>query len=491
MTNETALLDTGVAPQAEEIIRFFEDFLEAEKPFFSRHINGFHYWHFLRFEFFDRLIIAKGWIQKPKRPILASGSGRQQIRAGWNIARSSLSRNWRSDCTKSDLLILGSSRRVRFEGRMIEPYTDIILDAVKWNAVHWEAPYGWVHSAHDATIPVVYMDSLYLEAALKMRLRPLNTRAIAEEAKFLKQFASEFNVVLEERGLFRLIRNMAFYHEYFATPLESRLRRKKVRAILMVNHYEPLHLLVTAVAKRCGIYVVELQHGTMCRYHVGYNFAHANPLETLPDEIFTFGEYWQDKPRLRANGVRLTVTGMPYYEYRMQTVDPPPHDGLRRILILSQESLGHRFAALAVSLSRALDPEKVRIIYKLHPREYAVWQQNYPEAIRSPNIKNIDVRGNVDLYALMSQCDTHIGAYSTTIIESLGFGKELILLEGYGSHYFSDLIGVGGVSIARNSDDILKIIMSNRRKGKMRHADHYWATGSLEKIVTRIEEILD
>jgi hypothetical protein len=261
-----------------------------------------------------------------------------------------------------------------------------------------------------------------------------------------------------------------------------------MRMILMVNHYEPMHLLLTRIARQLGIHVVELQHGNMCRYHIGYNFAHQENLKTLPDEIFTFGKYWQDKPRLTANGVRLTATGMPYYESKMQAVDAQPSDGTERILIISQESLGHRFAAIAMALARSLDPNRYKIIYKLHPREYDIWEQVYPEAFRKANI---EVMGNVDLYTLLSRCDTHIGVYSTTIIESLGFSKQLILLEGYGAHYFSDLIGRSGIFLARDSDDILKIIQAGRRKDQNRKAGLYWETDSLRKMVNRIGEILD
>jgi len=449
-------------------------------------VNGFYYWHFLRFEFFDRLITAKAWILKPARSTI--NSGRHRAKAGWNICRNSLSANWRSDSAPADLLVLGSDRRVRFGNRIIEPYTDLILDEIAWKATQWEAPYGWKHRPHDTAVPVVYMDSLFLEAALKMQLRPLNGSMIRKEAGFLRQFASTFGVSLEEQSLYRLIMQMAFYHEYFSQSLEARLLRKKVRMILMVNHYEPLHLLISGIAKKCGIYVVELQHGNLCRYHIGYNFAHEDRLETLPHEIFTYGEYWQNKPLLSANGVRLTVTGMPYYESRTSVHSAAPQDGLIRILIISQESLGLRFAAMAMALARRLDPNRYRIVYKLHPREYDIWEQAYPESFRS---SGVEIAGNVDLYSLLSRCDFHVGAYSTTIIESLGFGKRLILLEGYGAHYFSDLIGQSGVSLARNDDDVLKIIQSGRRMKQDRKEGVYWEKNSLQKIVNRMGEILD
>jgi hypothetical protein len=306
--------------------------------------------------------------------------------------------------------------------------------------------------------------------------------------EFLVRFGHDFDVELMDKDLFFLIRYAVSLFRVARRRIEQSLARKGVRLVILVNHYQPVKMLVTTIARSAGIPVVELQHGNMGRYHIGYNFGHTDPLPTLPDEIFTFGSFWNETSRIRANGVVLTAVGMPLFEERIRALRPAKPGEKTRVLFLSQETVGPRMGRLAMELSRIVDSEAVEIWYKLHPRERDVWDQHYPEGFGSANIQ---LFADEDLYDLLNRSDIHVGVYSTTVIESLVFSKPLALVEAYGVHYFTDLLDHGRAYLVRDAPDLLSIIRTSRKKRKQSDdVSIYWQSDSRRRILERIEELL-
>ena len=64
--------------------------------------------------------------------------------------------------------------------------------------------------------------------------------------------------------------------------------------IFVVVSYE--NLAIVAAAKSLGIQAIELQHGTITDYHLGYSYPEKTRLNGeipyFPDKILTFGDYW-------------------------------------------------------------------------------------------------------------------------------------------------------------------------------------------------------
>jgi len=352
----------------------------------------------------------------------------------------------------------------------------------------WEQPIRWRHTGYEKDPHLFYFDSLHLETLIKNVLLKKYNHSIKEEIRCLSDFAEQFGLTLSESRIRKLVSYVFCLYRSCHMAIRNRLIRKGVRAIILVNHYDPVKMLVTYMARSLGIYVIELQHGSMGRYHIAYNFGYSLPLNTLPDEIFTFGKFWNDTTRIRQNGVALTSIGMPYIEKKRSSLASVPGNEKVRILFLSQESIGRHLAQIAVDLSEKLDHEKYDIFYKLHPKEYDTWKTAYPEKFKSCGIT---LYGRDDLYALLNETDIHIGVYSTSVLESLLFKKMLILMESYGVHYFQPLIQSGRAFFARNAEDVNTIIGSRKSRDTGSYdTSHYWEKDSLKKMKSRIEEIL-
>jgi hypothetical protein len=248
-------------------------------------------------------------------------------------------------------------------------------------------------------------------------------------------------------------------------------------------------MLITTIAKSLGIYVIELQHGTMGRYHIAFNFKITHELAGLPHEIFTFGKFWNETTRISQNGVKLTAVGSPFYEQKIQSITKVQPHPKTRVLFLSQETIGRQLAEMAVALSKKLNPEKYEILYKLHPREYHSWRLNYPKNFADANLQ---ILTNVDLYELLNQSDVHIGVYSTTIMESLAFGKPLILFKTFGVHHFADLVAAGRAILVETVDEMAQVIPRQLKfNADSKDISYYWESNSKEKILRRIQEILN
>ena len=148
--------------------------------------------------------------------------------------------------------------------------------------------------------------------------------------------------------------------------------------IFVVVAYE--NQAVVAAAKDLGIKVIELQHGTISDYHLGYSY----PLKTrldgeikyFPDQILTFGDYWINEDNCPISKEDIIPIGFPYFEAQSKdymNIQPDEH----QILFISQGVIGKYLSKLAYQLA---DKSKdFKIIYKLHPGEYETWKENYPE----------------------------------------------------------------------------------------------------------------
>lgn len=470
----------------EDIIAFFEDFLETEKELFSRQIDEFHYWHFIRFHFYEKILISKGWIQKLNRRKNATPLDISKICAG--LLFNSLKYNLRWDREKTELLILNSPKRVRLAEKMIDPYTDILIKEIPHIHTIWEESTYWKHPRRESKSDLYYFDNLHVETTVKGLFTLSKNRIIRKEADYLKDVAKQLDVDMPLDGIAGLIQKAYNLHRHGSHVIQDRLLQKKVKFILLIIHYDMTKMLVTSIAKSMGIYVAELQHGSMGPYHVAYNFHHQMKLNTLPDEILTLGRYWNDTTRISQNNVRLTSVGMPYFEQKISQLQQPQKHQKVKILILSQEAIGKRFCAVATDLFKMLDPHQYEILYKLHPKEYDNWQRTYSDEFKNLGIHVYD---DFDLYQLMNESDIHIGVYSTTVMESLVFGKTLILIESYGVHYFTHLIDSGRAHFARNASEVADIIRSQKSYvSNLKDVSYYWEPDSKTKLLHRIEEIL-
>jgi len=469
-----------------EAKNFIDIFLSKEVPYFDLQSDGFQYWHLVRFQFFLELMNSKGWFER--LPVYGQLDYRKRISVVRQLLENGLQFGVRKDCSPVELLIAATASRKSYFGKNLEPYTEPWRDDLNLKYGIWEAPSQWRHAKHSGANNLFYLDD-YLVLTQIVRIRFNRSSKIMKIAAFLARFAEELGAEVSHAKLVSMLAYAFALHRICEPRFRKLLKIKKPRAIVLVNHYDPLKMILTTVAKSLGVYVIEIQHGNMGQYHIPYNIYYDRELPALPDEIFTFGEFWNDTSDLPKLGVRLTATGFPFFEGQLgqnQIVKP---NSRKRILFLSQDTIGLQLADLAVYLRSKLPSKEYDVLFKIHPREYETWPERYPK-LKMPGIKVLTTE---NLYETFSNTDIHVGVYSTAIMESLAFGKKLVLFEAYGVHFLSHLLNSGRAELASWSEELLGIIkrysFAEPEKEPVR-ADYFWASDSKTRILTRLREIL-
>ena len=255
-------------------------------------------------------------------------------------------------------------------------------------------------------------------------------------------------------------------------------KKRKPKMIFVVVAYE--NQAIVAAAKDLGITVVELQHGTITDYHMGYSYPEKTRLngeiKYFPDKILTFGDYWINEDTCPISHENIIPIGFPYFEAQSKDfINIPANDN--QILFISQGVIGKYLSKLAYEIAGKL--KDYRIIYKLHPGEYATWKQNYPELLEASKNDNFEVIDNseIPLYKLFAQSGYQVGAFSTAIYEGLMFNCKTFILDVPGVEYLSDLINRNYVFKITDASDLI----DNLEKFKPKDYDKNFFFKSLDK----------
>ena len=248
-----------------------------------------------------------------------------------------------------------------------------------------------------------------LDAHLARRTgKPIATRAIL--AGVLARF-------LVDRALYR--RMLAIH------------RPETVYCVVAYSGHAPL----IAAAREAGIRSVELQHGVISRYHLGYSYPGVDfaELAYFPDALYSWGEPWDTLMDVPVPEARRERYGFRYFEHEAARYRGLPREP-GRILVISQGTIGRELSETVRRLLPRLSGH--RIDYKLHPSEVARWRE-YPALVALSEQPNVTICTAGNLYELMARAEWQLGVYSTAIYEGHALGLRTALARLPGVEYMS------------------------------------------------------
>ena len=243
--------------------------------------------------------------------------------------------------------------------------------------------------------------------------------------------------------------------EYDFKKYVELFKKRNPKMIFVVVAYEN-HAIVAA-AKSLGIKVIELQHGTITDYHLGYSYPEKTrrngEIPYFPDMILSFGDYWMSDDTSPIERKNIIPIGFSYFQHQsrdfinLDVID-------NQIIFISQGVIGKYLSKVASEFAKANGDLKV--VYKLHPGEYETWRQNYPELVEASTFDNFSVIDNseIPLYRLLAESNYQVGAFSTAIYEGLMFNSKTFILDVPGIEYLDDLIEKGYVFKIKDADDL-------------------------------------
>jgi hypothetical protein len=467
---------------------------EEREQLFDQRMVGVSYWQLIRHDVFRETLEAIGLAQRahlrldelPLRHWL--GSQLQQL-------PKTLERSLFTRLAPAELLVAAHPRHLAYQGRFICPYSQPLLWGTPRSRLLLEGHFQGRYFSPDAGEPTRYIDLLLVRAHAEFRARELlggglSARDLAALTRVVEGLTSLFGNAPTIAAVKRRARTAVLTMLGLTAPLTRLLDRVQPKLIVCVVGYRLVNQVLTVLARRRGIPVAELQHGTMGAAHAGYNFAPGRRPESFPDYVLLFGELWRSAtPGLPLDAAHTPAIGYGWLELqRASLVRPDRVSGLRRILFLSQRGIGRELSRVACALRSQLPAAAFELVYRLHPSEGIGWRESYPELALS-GVK-VELASDRDLYASQCRADVQVGVYSTALLEGVAFGLDTYLVELPGHEQLAMLSDAG---IARKvaDADALAAALQQPQTAMAAAGASLWAPGAPESFARFLDRVID
>lgn len=471
-----------------------DEFLKIEEKYdlFDKKVDGVNFW------IYARAVIWNYRICTETMQLAAPHPGKKRTFFEYCGAILTIAKN----CLRKkhigknghDVCFIGHERRVKVDDYFECVYTEGISEVIT-NSVTLETPYKGTHF-HPVKKPhkLIYTDYIVwwgifwclfhekLKTTKYKRIYKSVQQIMREPLEEIKK-VYHLNLDLDECYHLCTTSVLSVQHQY---PLYKKLiARINPKLIVEVVYYSEQCMMVNQVAKELGIKTIELQHGTMYDNHAAYQYGTDKSMVQLPQEIYTFSEYWNDFVHM-PQSTKVTAMGYPYFEKQRNKYlnDSSQQKKICNILFISQGTISEELSKLAVELERLLDSKKYHIIYKLHPGEYADWKERCKWLIDT----NIEVVDSFDknIYEYFAMSSIQVGAYSTAVYEGLGFGLRTYLYDIAHARALSKLVDKGYADFVHSAEELCsKIINDSYCKVDV---ESIWKTDAQNNIIAGIRE---
>ena len=355
---------------------------------------------------------------------------------------------------KKDILIFDHPRKVLFQGEFQDIYSHFLIDLIEniYSFEVLEAPYFNKHFTNKKDY-IKYTDRIQLGSYIYKKNNKIefsdSEKELILNVKNELEKAFNLNINLEWILTMHILNFQYDYKKY-----SELFKKRQPKMIFVVVAYE--NQAIVKAAKDLSIEVIELQHGTITDYHLGYSY----PFKTrknreiayFPNKILTFGEYWINDETSPISKDNIIPIGFNYFEIQSRDFINISSNK-KQVLFISQGVIGKYLSKLAYDF--ACEMKDYNVVYKLHPGEYETWRENYPELVNDLDNFNVVDNSNTPLYQLFGESDFQIGAFSTAIYEGLMFNCKTFIIDVPGVEYLSDLINKGYVCKVSNLDDLI------------------------------------
>jgi hypothetical protein len=92
-------------------------------------------------------------------------------------------------------------------------------------------------------------------------------------------------------------------------------RNLGAKTMFLSHGYGASNMAMLEGARLAGARIIELQHGIISKYHLGYSYPNRSTVPHMPDELWCFGQYWIDTTPLPSS-MKTRVIGAPYVAQR-------------------------------------------------------------------------------------------------------------------------------------------------------------------------------
>jgi len=457
--------------------------METQANLFDIQISRIKIWQFIRNEIYGEILRKKFNIDK---------SGKSDKEAGFYLHLNGMI-NFVLNSIKillkppkqSEVLVFCHPRRKRENSFYEDIYTDPLLRNFPFSFVVLESFFKLSHLRPVQTKNLYYLDFIEYPSRFSSYIK--RHKINCKEKEIIKDIESilmkNFNLKV---NLFNLVNKILVRYSFIYPKLKSLFIRIRPKVVIEVVNYNFISQIANCICKELKISSIELQHGVMSNYHIGYNYSEIIKPESFPNYIFVWGDYWKHNSRFPIHNNNIISCGFPFLE---NAVKKYSKDLSKKIIVLSQGPIGKKLSDIIFDLSRRDLMKEHTFIYKIHPAEKSIAKIKYKKLYSSKNIKVID-DDKTDLYELFAESEFQIGVHSTAIIEGIEFGLKTIIIKLPGWKYFKTFEDEEGIYFVQSPLEMEKIISS--RKDKIissKLTEKFWERDSLNKIINKISTI--
>lgn len=427
--------------------------LEKKHNLLYKNIQGVPIWQFIRMEMYYKLTQDTKVFTKPHTDFFNKFA---MVKNMPRLLYNSLFNNPIQGNYQKDFLVIDHARKLLINDEFIDIYSKYLLDTLNKNDYDvLEYAYRNKHYTKKETNRK-YLDILRVKLILPFIFSKV--KFTLEELSLIRELEKDiehlFGLKYDIENIFtkHIIRFKVYYNYH------SRLIKKRnPKTIYVLVSYANPPLI--AAAKDNNVKVIELQHGTISPYHLGYNFPDCDKeeLKCFPDMLYTFGEYWNTAADYPIPKENIKVYGFPYMKERLEQ-----YKGYKKIdkqvLFISQGVIGKDLSEYAYQL--AMNLPEYKFIYKLHPGEYDRWKDEYDTLVETDKLENFQVIDNNEksIYRYFAESEFQIGVFSTAIFEGMALNCKTILVSLPGIEYMNKLIEQKAVILIRTKDELFKAV---------------------------------
>lgn len=420
-------------PQTIKQLCEFIWYLEEKFQLLDYEIDGVKVWQYARFKIYSKLSESSGIYSQAHTRM----SKLDRVKSLPRFIINSISDNY-FNVKQSEIVVFPHSRPVKHQGEFIDIYTKYYSDEFKEKGIKFieieSARYGKHYRKKNENIfydDWIVLASLFYRNFIKVNFSDKNLKLINT---LEKEIYNMINIKLNLIELFKT--RIKTFKAYFKIYTKI-FKKVNPSQIYIVDNYSG-KAPVTKAAKYLGIEVVELQHGTMGKYHIGYSYpSRKKELDYFPNKLILWSEMWKKITPFPLPDDKIIIDKFRYLEkeklkYDLNNKEP------NSLLVLSQGTISNQMAGKL--LDNFKNFKKYQIYFKLHPGEFDRWK-NYPNLISLLKFYNVKLLKNEKpLYELLSKCEYQIGVYSTALYEGLEFGCKTILMDLPGIEYMDEFI---------------------------------------------------
>ncbi len=432
----------------EEILR-----IEVEYKLFEKEIDGVYFWKLIRFGLFVELAKKLNLYDEP-HPQPKQNDNRY-VRMLKRLINGTINGPMYG-IGNIEIMLFPHARKVNINSKLTDIYSYHLEDGWRKDKINYiviENLYNGKFMRKASKI-VRYNEPLTFFSLWK-HFKPKENVCIdfsLDELDSIATIPVDKIEILSKKYISKIVNNFKREYNYYTEILIKHSPKK----IYIVVAYLKNPLI--AAANDLGIETIEIQHGTITSFHIGYSYPANIKIPYFPNKLRLWGKFWYDISQFPIDEKSISYDGFPFLNQEIEKYSDIVRDE-SRVLFISQGTIGKSLVDLALEFAN--QNKKFKVVYRLHPSEVGQWKVLYPKLYTSSlENNNIKVETAIEnpLYRSFAESKSVVGVYSTALIESLAANCKLILVDLPGVEYFQDLIDKELIKKVKNCDQLLDVI---------------------------------